>query len=316
MGARTWLQHVSLQVPRGLTDRLAVVAAASVPVAWWASGGGTATHLAMGAWQVTLALMLAAVVLVPVHRGLAARVLVPSLSALVLFGLPSLVAAVLVAVGLGVFLLPEWSLTPRRLLLVAAPLLGLAWHAALLEGVHRSAVVSGVLRATPLLFVAAAVLLAHVEVVLDPIEAGLRETRLHELWLQVAGALGRLPVGPERAQLQTLAGRAAQGWQEACDEATRLKQVLDGLAQDAASLAGMAVVSEDAEVRRQQEQLRRVEADTLEQVDGLRRTVERLHATASTQEAVLRRLVLQVRVCQPTPVALRQVHEQLAALTA
>jgi hypothetical protein len=312
MGALPWLRHVSLKVPAPLVNRLALVVAASVPLAWWALA-----HKLVGAWQVTLALMLATVVLVPVHRGLGARVLVPTFSALVLFALPSLVATVLVALGLGVFLLlPGWPLTPRRILLLAAPLLGLGWHATLLELVHRSVLAVGLLRATPLLFVAAAVLLAHVEMVRDPIEAGLRETRLHELWLQVTGALGRLPVGPERSQLQTLAEGAAQGWQQACDEATRLGEVLDGLARDAATLGATSAPSDDAQVRRQLEQLRRVEADTAEQVDGLRRTVERLHATASTHEAVLRRLALQVRLCQPTPVALRQVHEQLAALTA
>jgi len=125
--------------------------------------------------------------------------------------------------------------------------------------------------------------------------------------------VGALPHGAGRAMLEQLAEGAVAKWHAACDEAARLAAVLTSLEGEAPV---EAAASDDPEVQRQLAQLHRVERDTREQVEGLRRRVERLHAVASTQEALLRRLALQVGTSPHTPVALQAVHEQLTALEA
>lgn len=295
--------RVVLDVPNEVASRLAWCAVASVPTTWALS-----RVAGLGVWHVAMLVLLLGVALAP-RLALAGRVALAAGALMLVVFLPGVVAACTAALVLGGVMAlggqpaPAW----RRALWLGAPVAGLWWYLALVE-LARSSWAGPAVAWCPGILVYAVMVLAHLEVQRDVMEASLRGSRLHAIWLQVAGALDGLPASEERQALAALAERAARAWCVQCDEVSRLTSVLG-------SFASMSRAESTPEGRHlaELEHLRRVEADTREHVARLEVQVDQHRAAAATQEVLLRRLALQAGGAR-TREALRETHAQLSAL--
>lgn len=292
--------------------------------------GALAELSARQAWGGSLVAAFAVAPLVmalPRQRPLMLGLLLGALGfALLVLGSSASTVPFVFTVPLGVVLalepLPAW----RRLLVLVGPSLGVAWalQAARWLGARWLGPVA-VLHWAPLLatglFVAAGAALAFVRLSADTIEPRLTPgSKVQQAWVRLRAALGRLPVGPERAELRALAVDGAERWLAARGEVEALLASVDP-GQEVESRSAVEALTQkltettDDELRGHVNQLLRVHRDTLEQLDGLKRRADRADARAAAEAGWLETAAFTLELA-PRGGATRELVSRLRALRA
>lgn len=228
-----------------------------------------------------------------------------------------------VALGVSLALepLPAW----RRGLALVGPSLGAAWCLWVvrwLSAWHLGPFAAA--RWLPIaaagLFVAAGASLAWVSFAGDAVEPRLLVTpKVLHTWLRLRSALRRIPQGAHRARLQALAEAGAARFLAARAEADALQRSLDAQLEAETASAVVALQERlaqdtDAQLRAHLQQLLRVHQDTLEQLEGLRRQLERLDARAAAEAAWLDTAAFSLERAPAADPLLADVVSRLGAL--
>ncbi len=230
------------------------------------------------------------------------------------------------SVGLGAVLAME-ALTPaRRVVALVGPSLGVLWCSVVahwLSARHLGAGASLALVAQGAagLFVAIGASLAWVSFAADTIEPKLLAgPKVRHAWLRIRNALGRLPGGETRASLEALSREGAERWVQARREHDEALSNIDGQL-EADSQEAVAALTErlgettDAELKEHLAQLLRVHRDTLEQLAGLRRRVERAEARVAAEAGWLETAAFSVELAPRSASGLGDLVTRLRALS-
>lgn len=275
----------------------------------------------------TLALAAGLLLLLLPGQGLGARLAVLAASALLPVFVPSTPAtlAYFFTVPLGLMLASAPLSLARRLAVCAGPSLGAAWCLLLerwLSGRHLGpgAALGWLALLGAGVFLAAGAALAWVSLAADAVEPKLAsQPRVLHAWQRVRAALGRLPRGGPRAELEALAHEGAARWLEVKAERDLLASSLDEHTEQEAREAVTALVERigettDTELASHLGQLLRVHRDTLEQLDGLRRKVERLEARTAAEAGWLETAAFSVELAPRNEPGTRELASRLRSL--
>ena len=231
----------------------------------------------------------------------------------------------LFTVPLGLALALEPLSAPRRLVALIGPSLGGAWCLQLVQWFSSrhlggAAALSWVALLSAGLFLSAGAALAWVTFAADAVEPQLAaQPKVRIAWLRLRAALRRLPKGEARAQLEGLArqgaGRCVKARAEREEVASSLDETHEAESRDAVrALEERLGQTADAELKSHLGQLLRVHQDTLEQVDGLRRKVERLDARAAAEAGWLETAAFSVELAPRGEAGLRDLASRLSTL--
>lgn len=214
----------------------------------------------------------------------------------------------------------------RRLVLFAGPSLGAAWCLAVvrwLSARHLGAVgeslgVIGVLLSG--LFVACGAALAWLTFSYDAIEVRLAaQPKVLRAWGRLKVALAKLPEGPARQRLQRLVREGAERCLGARSERDLVQGGLDEQAEREAreavdALTARLTEATDGELVAHLQQLLRVHRDTLEQLDGVRRKLERLDAREAAEAGWLETAAFSVELAPKAEPRLAELGARLEGL--
>jgi hypothetical protein len=170
------------------------------------------------------------------------------------------------------------------------------------------------------LFIAVGASLAWVSFAADAMEPKLvGQPKVRLAWLRLQAALKRLPQGEPRAQLQLLAAEGAARCVKARAEHDELASTLDETSETEARESVTALKERieetaDAELKAHLGQLLRVHQDTLEQLDGLRRKVERLEARTAAEAGWLETAAFSVELAPRNEGGVRELAARLQSL--
>lgn len=228
-------------------------------------------------------------------------------------------------VALGLALAFEQSTGWRRAAALIGPSLGGAWCLLLerwLSARHlgSAAALSWVALIGVGLFVSIGAVLARVTFSADAVEPTLSELpRVRLTWLRLRAALERLPQGQPRTELAALVREGAARCVRARASRDELASALDESVEEEAREAVIALkarllTTTDPELNAHLSQLLRVHSDTLEQVDGLRRRVERLEARAAAEAGWLETAAFSVELAPRNDQGVRDLASRLRAL--
>lgn len=227
---------------------------------------------------------------------------------------------------LGLALALEARAPLRRVAVLVGPSLGAAWCLAVVRWLSarhlgplgESLGVLGVLLGG--LFVAGGAALAWLTFSYDALEVRLAgQPKLHHAWSRLRTALARLPRGPAQARLQRLVREGAERCLGAKAERDAAQRGLDEQAEREAREAVAALTERlaqttDGELTAHLEQLLRVHRDTLEQLDGMRRKLERLEARELAEAAWLDTAAFSLELAPKAEQALLDVGARLEGL--
>ena len=163
--------------------------------------------------------------------------------------------------------------------------------------------------------------LAWLSFAADAVEPKLvSQPKVLHAWQRVRTALGRLPTGAPRTELEALAREGVARWLAVKAERDQLAESLDEQAEQEAREAVTALserISEttDAELGAHLSQLRRVHKDTLEQLDGLRRRVERLEARTAAEAGWLETAAFSLELAPKGEAGTRELASRLRSLS-
>lgn len=263
---------------------------------WWGAGVGVAVGAVatLGSWSLWPALVavlsLLTVALTEGRRAFALLALVPTLVVGSLVLSPR-VLAVVVALLLGLFLSIDVEGLLRRVATALLPVVGLGW-CALVTGAFQAKYL-GAFRALSVVsfgasgvFITSALALASLSLSLDGVDRALKvlDPSLGKTWRRLHAVFARLTPGArDEAQVvsQMVASRWLDAWREREEIEVALRDVRFEESREAVTrLEARIVKTEDAELRHHLEQSLRVHQDTLEQLAGLQRRVERAEARA------------------------------------
>ena len=228
-----------------------------------------------------------------------------------------------VPLGLAMALEP---LTPvRRLVALVGPSLGGAWclvveHWLSARHLGGASALGWVALLASGLFISAGAAMAWLSFAVDAVEPRLAaQPKVRLAWLRLRTALRRLPKGEPRARLEALAHEGASRCVSARAQRDEVAASLDeGLEADAraavAALTERLTETADAELKSHLAQLLRVHQDTLEQLDGLRRKVERFDARAAAEAGWLETAAFSVELAPKSELGLRELASRLDAL--
>ena len=228
-----------------------------------------------------------------------------------------------VPLGLAMALEP---LTPvRRLVAAVGPSLGGAWCLLVerwLSARHLggASALGWVALLAAGLFLSAGAALAFLSFAVDAVEPKLAsQPKVRLAWLRLRAALRRLPRGEPRAKLEALAldgaARCVSARAQRDEVARSLDEDLEHDARDAVSaLTQRLTETADAELKSHLAQLLRVHQDTLEQLEGLRRKVERFEARAAAEAGWLETAAFSVELAPKSELGLRELASRLDSL--
>jgi hypothetical protein len=228
---------------------------------------------------------------------------------------------------LGLALALEPLSAPRRLVALVGPSLGGAWCLQLVQWFSArhlggASALSWVALLSAGLFLSAGAVLAWLTFAVDAVEPQLTaQPKVRAAWLRLRTALRRLPKGDSRTRLEVLAregaGRCVKARAERDEVAGSLDETQEQEAREAVrALQERLTQTADAELKSHLAQLLRVHQDTLEQVDGLRRKVERLEARSAAEAGWLETAAFSVELSPKSESGLRDLASRLATLTA
>lgn len=206
-------------------------------------------------------------------------------------GMREATAAFLFAGALGLALAAEPKWWVRRVVSLVTPMLAVGWYlfvvrqlgARHLGGVGQAFTIVAQLSAG--LFLSLGVVSAELAVAVDEVEPSLRvDEKLRKAWLRLHAAMKRLPV-EARQKMHGVASVVATRWLEAKSEERDAGAITDVQIEQARSaieqLSNRQASTDDVVLKEHFEQSLRVQRDTLEQFDGLRRKRERAEAKAA-----------------------------------
>lgn len=171
------------------------------------------------------------------------------------------------------------------------------------------------------LFLSAGAALAYFTFAVDAVEPKLTaQPKVRLAWLRLRTALRRLPKGEPRTRLEALAREGAERCVSARAQRDEVAACLDEAQEQEARDAVLALQQRlgetaDDELRAHLAQLLRVHQDTLEQLGGLRRKVERLDARAAAEAGWLETAAFTVELAPKGEPALREVASRLHSLS-
>ena len=228
-------------------------------------------------------------------------------------------------VPLGLALALEPLPPVRRLVALVGPSLGGAWCLQLeqwLSARHLggAAALSWLAVLGAGLFLSIGAALAWLTVAADAMEPKLAaQPQVRTAWLRLRTALGRIAPGAPRARLEALAREGALRCMKARGERDALAGSLDHDLEKEAREAVLALQERltqttDAELGSHLTQLLRVHQDTLEQLDGLHRQVERLEARAAAETGWLETAAFSLELAPKSEPALVELASRLQTL--
>jgi hypothetical protein len=228
-----------------------------------------------------------------------------------------------VPLGLAMALEP---LSPvRRLVALVGPSLGGAWcllveHWLSARHLGGASALGWVAMLAAGLFVSAGAALAWLSFAVDAVEPKLAvQPKVRLAWLRLRTALRRLPKGEPRARLEALAhegaARCVSARAQRDEVAGSLDEDLEHDAREAVTaLTQRLTETADAELKSHLAQLLRVHQDTLEQLEGLRRKVERFEARAAAEAGWLETAAFSVELAPKSELGLRELASRLDSL--
>lgn len=231
-----------------------------------------------------------------------------------------------VPLGLALALQPLSPLSPlRRLVALGGPSLGGAWcllveHWLSARHLGGASAQGWVALLASGLFLSAGAALAWLSFAADAVEPQLAaQPRVRLAWLRLRRALRRLPRGEPRARLEALAhqgaSRCVSARAQRDEVAASLDEALESDAREAVqALTERLTETADAELKASLSQSLRVHQDTLEQLDGLRRKVERSEARAAAEACWLETAAFSVELAPKSELGLRELASRLDAL--
>lgn len=228
-------------------------------------------------------------------------------------------------VPLGVMLALEPLSFARRAALVLGPSVGAAWCLVLERWLSARHLGPGIaLGWFPLmacgLFVSVGAALAWVSFAADAMEPRLMvQPKVLHAWQRVRAALRRMPVGTPRTELEAIALEGAARWLKVKAERDEVASALDQSAEEEAreavtALSERIAQTTDTELASHLEQLRRVHRETLEQIDGLHRRVERLEARTAAEAGFLETAAFTVELAPRNEAGVRELASRLRFL--
>ncbi|MFT3713481.1 MAG: hypothetical protein QM817_37975 [Archangium sp.] len=254
---------------------------------------GLAGRHSGGALPMAAAAM-ALMVALPRHsKWLLAMLTGIALLTVVVKGMRETSAAFLFAGALGLALAAESKWWVRRVVSLVAPLLAVGWYLIVVRQLgarHLGAAGQAFTIIAQLgagLFLSLGVVSAELAVAVDDVEPSLRfDQKLRAAWLRLHAAMKRLPV-EAHTRMHGVASVVAARWLEAKNEEREAATVTDAQIEQARQaieqLANRQAITDDAVLKEHFEQSLRVQRDTLEQFDGLRRKRERAEAKAAAE---------------------------------
>lgn len=276
----------------------------------------------------TLALTASILLVLLPKQGLGVRLSVLAASCLLPVFVPTTPSTFpfLFTVPLGLMLANEPLSHARRLVLAVGPTLGAAWCLLLERWLSARHLGPGVALGWLALggaglFVSVGAALAWLSFAADAVEPKLAsQPKVLHAWQRVRTALGRLPTGAPRTELEALAREGVARWLAVKAERDQLAESLDEQAEQEAREAVTALserISEttDAELSAHLGQLRRVHKDTLEQLDGLRRRVERLEARTAAEAGWLETAAFSLELAPRGEAGTRELASRLRSLS-
>lgn len=228
-------------------------------------------------------------------------------------------------VPLGLALAHEATSPARKLAAFAGPSLGAAWCVLVaswlsLRHLGVGAALGWVAMLGAGLFISAGAALAWVTFAADDLEPRLAgEPKVLAAWRKLRTALERLPKGKESTRLASLAREGAERCLKALSERDELARSLDETQERESREAVSALearLSEtaDTELQAHLSQLLRVHRDTLEQLDGLRRRIERHEARVAAETGWLETAAFSVELTPKNATSLGELETRLAKL--
>ena len=170
------------------------------------------------------------------------------------------------------------------------------------------------------LFISAGAALAWVTFAADTVEPRLSaEPKVLAAWIKLRTALQKLPKARASERLEALALEGAERCLKAIAEKDEVARSLDGTQESesreaVAALETRLAESADAELKEHLAQLLRVHRDTLEQVDGLRRKVDRLEARVAAETGWLETAAFSVELSPKSELSLNDLSSRLMKL--
>ena len=228
-----------------------------------------------------------------------------------------------VPLGLAMALEP---LSPvRRLVAAVGPSLGGAWclvveHWLSARHLGGASALGWVALLAAGLFLSAGAALAWLSFAVDAVEPKLAaQPKVRLAWLRLRTALRRLPKGEPRARLEALALEGAARCVSARAQRDEVAGAFDAdLESDAreavTALTHRLTETADAELKSHLAQLLRVHQDTLEQLEGLRRKVDRFEARTAAEAGWLETAAFSVELAPKSELGLRELASRLDSL--
>jgi hypothetical protein len=225
-------------------------------------------------------------------------------------------------VPLGLTLALEHASWPRRLVALAGPSLGGAWCLHFGSGlVDPGGAIEWVVPLASGLFLSAGAALAWLSWAPDEVEPMLvGRPKVREAWVRLRAGLRRLPLHQERGQLEALARARVLRCLSAWAERDGLARALDGsMEQDSRegvrTLRQWRARTADPDLEAHLSHLLRIHQDRLEQLDEIRRKLERLDVSVATEAAWLETAAITVEVASGSAPGLAGLASRLQALS-
>lgn len=258
---------------------------------------------------------MAGLVALVVSMGLLVTVMSPSSSSLMYyFSLP-----------LGLVLALEPLSPARRLAAFIGPTVGASWAlfvARWLGARHLGSAATATLvpQVVAGLFVAAGAASAWLTLAADTMEPKLNSPKVLHAWQRVRGALQRVGDVGSRHQLEALTRAGAERWVKAEQEWATARASIDNELEEETRAAVLALEERlertaDAELKEHLTQLLRVHRDTLEQLEGLRRKVDRAEARVAAEAGWLETAAFSIELAPRSTVGLGDLVGRLSSLS-
>lgn len=229
-------------------------------------------------------------------------------------------------VPLGAVLAYEASTPVRKLVAFAGPSLGGAWCVVVanwlsLRHLHASWVFGWAALLSTGLFISAGAALAWVTFAADTVQPRLtEEPKVLAAWLKLRAALQKVPKGGAKDRLESLALEGAERCLKAVAQRDEVVRSLDETQEIESREAVTAIEARlaetaDDELKVHLAQLLRVHRDTLEQLDGLRRKIERQEARVAAETGWLETAAFSVDLSPKSETSLGDLHHRLERLS-
>lgn len=230
-------------------------------------------------------------------------------------------------VPLGLALAHEAATPARKLAAFAGPSLGGAWcllvaHWLSLRHLGAGALLGWVALLSTGLFISAGAALAWVTFSADTVEPRLvGEPKSLAAWIKLRVALRRLPKGRASARLHLVAQEGAKRCVKALAARDELVRALDQTQESESREAVSALEARlgettDQELAAHLAQLLRVHRDTLEQLEGLRRKIDRHEARVAAETGWLETAAFSVELAPKNEASLGDLEARLTKLAA